>query len=723
MDLLVPAFLAGLSALSLPFLFHLVRRTPRHRQVFSSLMFLSPTLPRVTRRSRLDQLLLLALRLAALACVALAFTRPFLRETALLSFADLPGRSVALLIDTSASMRRGDLWAQALRQAETELADLNPQDDVALYTFSDRLERIVNFARNGDISEPVTDKPQLVRTRIKALQPAWGASNLGTALSTVAGEIDATADARSAVRTPQIIVISDFQKGSRIEALQSFEWPERIPVIARPLTLKKTTNAFVQVLNSDDREEDARIRVRVVNAADSDGEQFYLAWSGHPATNPTDAASAAETAVFVPAGQSRVVRLPRPAESLEADRIVLRGDEHEFDNTFFDVPPRKQKVVVLFAGTDTGDDPRGLLYYLRAALSHDPLREVEVRPLDQQKLLPLPQTDKPGLIVIAQPLSTEVVAALRNHATGGGTLLFLLGDTAVAKSLQPLFEELTVPSADASPEAPSQPPADKAASGTDLSGEQYLLLGDINFSHPLFAAFAGPRYSDFTKIHFWRHQRLTVPPQSATGIVARFDNGDPALLEQPVGAGQAFVLATTWRPEDSQLALSSKFVPWMESLLDLATGGTGPAVRVTVGETVALSADLGNSALLIHGPGQRTFKLPPGTRQFSQTDVPGIYQVQAGGNEQRFAVNLAAEESDTAPLELAQLEQRGVRFGSGLSRIERVERERQQRDTELESRQKAWRWLIVAGLLLLIAETAYAGRADRILATAKEAAL
>ena len=51
-------FACGALAVALPVVFHLIRRTSRDRMPFSSLMFLSPTAPRLTRRSRLDQLLL-----------------------------------------------------------------------------------------------------------------------------------------------------------------------------------------------------------------------------------------------------------------------------------------------------------------------------------------------------------------------------------------------------------------------------------------------------------------------------------------------------------------------------------------------------------------------------------------------------------------------------------------------------------------------------------------
>jgi hypothetical protein len=157
MGILAPLFLAGLAGLALPLVLHLSRRTPRGRQQFSSLMFLSPTPPRLTRRSRLDQVLLLLLRLAALALLAFAFARPFLRENSLLLITDLEQRRVALVIDTSASMRRGDLWQQAIKTAEKELDGLAPHDEVALYTFADRVNTIVSFATpdKRDTANPV----------------------------------------------------------------------------------------------------------------------------------------------------------------------------------------------------------------------------------------------------------------------------------------------------------------------------------------------------------------------------------------------------------------------------------------------------------------------------------------------------------------------------------------------------------------------------------------
>lgn len=65
MSFLTPLYLLGALTIAAPIVFHLIRRTTKGEVPFSSLIFLSPSPPRLTRRSRLDQWLLLLLRAAA----------------------------------------------------------------------------------------------------------------------------------------------------------------------------------------------------------------------------------------------------------------------------------------------------------------------------------------------------------------------------------------------------------------------------------------------------------------------------------------------------------------------------------------------------------------------------------------------------------------------------------------------------------------------------------
>src|SRR5882762_10297598 len=118
MSFLAPLFLAGAAAIALPVLFHLIRRTTQEKTVFSSLMFLMPSPPRLTRRSRLEHILLLALRCLVLCLLALGFARPFIKKAISDDAPSAGAKRIVILVDTSASMRRANLWSDARDKVE-----------------------------------------------------------------------------------------------------------------------------------------------------------------------------------------------------------------------------------------------------------------------------------------------------------------------------------------------------------------------------------------------------------------------------------------------------------------------------------------------------------------------------------------------------------------------------------------------------------------------------
>jgi hypothetical protein len=278
-------------------------------------------------------------------------------------------------------------------------------------------------------------------------------------------------------------------------------------------------------------------------------------------------------------------------------------------------------------------------------------------------------------------------------------------DLAAAESLAAIFDDIEFEE-----EEPSAPGSDR-----------YQMLGEIDFAHPLFAVFANPRYGDFTKIHFWKCRAAKLNPSATTRVLAKFDNGRPALVERTAGAGRALLLASGWHPDDSQLALSSKFVPFVQGIVELACGSRFDAASVEVGKPALLPEVAGVNSSIVEKPDGKRAAVAAGAKEFSDADQPGLYRVQIGEEEFRFAVNVAATESNTAPLDLEQLEQLGVPLGQNVSRAKRAEQLRHERDIELESRQKVWRWLIVAALSVLILETWLAGRAARQIRQTTEA--
>src|SRR4051812_18667786 len=179
MSFLAPLFLAGAVAVAAPIIFHLIRRTSRERTIFSSLMFLQPTPPRLTRRSRLENIFLLILRCLVLSLLALGFARPFLQRP-LANNAAGQAKKIVLLVDTSASMRRENLWAQARAKAEEYLRSASPADSVALFAFDQRVHPLLSFEQWSSLAPGQRVSSGL--QRLTDTTPGWQGTHLGNAL-------------------------------------------------------------------------------------------------------------------------------------------------------------------------------------------------------------------------------------------------------------------------------------------------------------------------------------------------------------------------------------------------------------------------------------------------------------------------------------------------------------------------------------------------------------
>ena len=179
----------------------------------------------------------------------------------------------------------------------------------------------------------------------------------------------------------------------------------------------------------------------------------------------------------------------------------------------------------------------------------------------------------------------------------------------------------------------------------------------------------------------------------------------------PLGKGSVIVLASTWRPADSQLALSSKFVPLLHSMLEQSSRLPAQKAQYFVGEEVPLPP--GAQPLNVRKPDGTEIDAAAGGT-FADTDQPGIYTVMPG--PLRFVVNLAPDESRLTPFGAERLASLGVPLASAMKPAvpHSPEEAAHAQAAEIESRQKMWRWLIVAALAALLIETLVAGRVSRL---------
>jgi hypothetical protein len=703
MSFLTPFFLLGALAIAAPLIYHLIKRTTRERTIFSSLMFLLPSPPRLSRKNKLEDLLLLLLRCLALALLAFGFSRPFFRSTAAAEAPAGQARRVVVLLDRSASMRRTGMWAEATNRALAQARGASPADQFAVYGFSNQATPLVSFEEWRNT--PVSGRTDKVAAVLGATAPEWGSTRLGSALITAAEALaDATKDEPvAAIR--QIVLISDLQSGAEISALQSFDWPKGVQLKIEAIKAKNVTNAGLQLLveapDAEAKSTAAAVRVRITNAADSTKDNFQVGW-----TRPGSAAFVGQPVdQYVPAGQARVVTVPVPEGQPDLQQITLKGDDEEFDNLVYAVPPEKQRVPIAYLGSELPSATTQPLFYFQSFLKG---QEGPRLAFDLAARAPAAATAaelQAAKVIFATELPAGPVAdELRRQMLAGKTIVLAPKSAAAAAGLAQLLGLPAVALTDASPA--------KTTGARASAGSGYAMIGEIDFRHPLFAEFADPLYSDFTKINIWKFRRLAADAIPGARVLARFDQGDPALVEVPAASGRLLLLLTTWSKEDSNLAvITSKFIGLLYGMLDL--GGAIPAqvVQYAVNDPIPLA--------LVAQPGEAVTVTPPdgpaeavaaGATSFARTRQPGIYRLAAGARTARVSVNLDVAESRTSPMPMDLLERYGAPGeAKAVDPTREAKREALLQSNEAEGRQKLWRWFIAATLVILLVETAIAG--------------
>jgi hypothetical protein len=182
-----------------------------------------------------------------------------------------------------------------------------------------------------------------------------------------------------------------------------------------------------------------------------------------------------------------------------------------------------------------------------------------------------------------------------------------------------------------------------------------------------------------------------------------------------------FTLTSGWQPADSQLALSTKFVPLLYALLDQTGRNSQPPTQYHVDDVIAIAPPAGApEPLKVSIPDGTQLSLSGSETNFSQTAIPGVYQLASAAGTRRLAVNLDAAESRTTPLPADELERLGAPISLLPAAVIETARQVRLQNRELEGRQKLWRWVLAAALSVLLFETWLSGRASRRLTIPKE---
>lgn len=599
MGFLSPWFLAGVLAVGLPIWLHLLRQFKRTPRQFSSLMFFERRLQNATKRLRLRHLVLLAMRLAVLVLLALAFADPFIYRTAIAgNRSDL----TVIAIDHSFSMRTRGRMEAAKSEAHRVLNSVPGGHRVEVLAFDSRVDAL---------TQPEADK-SAAATAIDSIQPADTASSYGE-LSRALRIMDQSTGMRLSAH-----VVTDVQQSSMPSAFADLQvgphTSETIHAVGKPVANWAVTNVSAPA--------------RIFGSGNTKISATLTSWNTDSAVKNI---SLLLDGRVIASKQTTVT--PCGATALEFDNVAIPFGVHRGEvrlDSHDDLPGDDR-----FPFSIERSDPRKVLFlyssgrgfkafYYQSALSAATTVGLTVEPSPIEQVADQ-QLSRFAFAVLNDPaeLDDKTSSQLSTYVSKGGALFIALGPATETAGRIPLTGNEVVP------------------------GETTEQAGHIDNQSPELANFG-----QFENVQFLRPAHVSVGENDR--VLARFGDGSPLLFERKLGEGRVLVFASTLDNSSSDFPLHTSFLPFVAQTAAYLSGAADTPSSVVVGTPIALrqSREQTTAADVVGPEGHHELPLHEATRAMTY-DIPrdGFYDVQrANGQRLLVAVHADRRESDLTPV-------------------------------------------------------------------------
>ena len=597
MSFLAPLFLLGAVAVALPFWLHRLQTESSDRKPFSSAMLLETSEQRIHVKKKLKYLALLALRVALLALLALAFAKPLWTDRDALPGPGPEGTHL-ILVDTSASMQRDGMFEAALGRARDAIESAPGGAVLQVLAASHSLR---------EVSEVSADRGAHVAA-LRSLQADASRLDFGQAMA----GIDRLAEFLPAPVT--LHFVSDMQDSAlptrfadlvttRIAALET-----HLPITNRPQNwsvdaIRPTASGIDVVVNSS------------ANDATTANVQLTLngiAIGTREVTGPGTTSLSFDGAVFE-TGDNLM------QATIEAD------DDLDIDNRRFHVmrsePPAP--IPLLTA------DPSGLpVTYLSAALHADRASNWRVEPVVANRFDPRTLSRYRWIIVDdVAAIGPELEDALREFVRQGGGLLAFAGQRSANAMRIPILGNAI------------------AGASIGRGDGDFLSIGQVDSAHPLLVDTDG-----------WYSVRVTQTIPIDTGlddeVLIRLENDEPFVIERRIGQGRALLVAGGLENQWNDLPVRPVFVAFAVEAARYLSGVEQIDRSFAAGEALTLSIAGGASGQVIDPDGESTLSLADTTRaQRIPLHKTGFYEVYTSQGNYSVAVNPDRRESDMTPVD------------------------------------------------------------------------
>lgn len=673
-DFINPWMLAGLAGISLPVIAHLLSRKKYDVVQWGAMQFLE--LGRnARRRIRLEELLLMLLRMGMIGLIAIALARPWMSGPIASGFAQKPACDVAVVIDSSYSTGwRGK--AKTPRQAEVAWAKelitgLGAGDSIGLLDARGRvtspvpgLTRDRNLARNAldELPQP-SGTSRLNEAVIRGLQLV----NTGTNVSRhVVVVTDGQAHPWSAADAHFNLQLQELREQSTV--------PADVWVVSTQKQQAKPANDSVDRLQLSREltvvDFPVRIRTRIRNTGGraAANRKVYLEIDGQRLAEKTlsvrvepDGQATAEFEHRFRTPGSHLISVHIDADSLPGD------DRAEAAIAITDALP-----VLLVDGRPNPDVTRTETFFATSALTApgNPTPWVTARKVTVAGFTRESIADAQVIVLANVPRLTDAQSdALAEFVDSGGGLGITLGDQIDSAFYNDRLFNRGRGLLPAWLESIETPPADEDAPPILIQSESLQLPWISRFQTGGDDGFLDARFSN------WFQVTLTpdLPPdpnaddeppvalvsqRAPAAVAARFTNGDAYIASRKFGRGQVALVTSTLDADWCTLPAKPDYVAFIHELIfELASGRVARNVEVgtplvfpvpqgePVNDWVCTNPDDEDVEVVLAGD-----ELRPQLR-IDDTWLPGVYELKHGDNRPEFfVVDFDRTESDLTPL-------------------------------------------------------------------------
>ena len=748
MSFLSAMFLWALPLVAVPVIVHLFHRREQQVVPWGAMQFLLEAASRRRSMWRLDDLILMLLRALALLVIVLAIARPLVTSNWLGSPA---GRDVVLVIDNSMSAARladgRPVFDRVAERAQELVRGLSDADTVRVMLAANGPQVLTPAALAADSGT----RAQLVE-RIAALRPTLGSADWQACIErALAGDADDRAVARF------IVVLADgsaegwksdsagWQNVRR--ALEGSKVPVTVNVVEFSDDKPQLDNLSVDALITNrplvGLNEPFALSAHVRNFGKASSGSHSLAWE-------VDGESIGLSSVpELEPGQAVDIPFEHALERAGAFAITANlrhEDPLDMDNSATTVLEAAGRVPILVVTHKSNLDPlRGDAGYFLAALGSTALAPPESADGSDGDGNPVPGTgawrsafvptavefdDLPAsdlsayrCIVLANlpPLEPATVEKLRQFVEGGGGLWIALG----RRTEPPAFNERVY--ADG---AGLSPLRIVEAVGDENNDNEFIAVHPPDGDHPAVKLLGDTVRLDVDEVRILRRFRFEPAPENRrASVLLETGSGEALAAESFHGRGRIIVQAIPFDAAWSNLPACDVFVAMVHEWLWYLAEPSVARRNLRSGEPIIaeLPADAqldpntppqasvltpgGDKIALSPAPGLAAASARPPHFQFSGTRPPGTYlvSVEVGDESQlRMPFQVAREpsESNLAPLDEAQ--RAALIAAAGLHFVAQPLAHTLSRPVKTY-REPMWNYLIVAALILMAAEIAFAG--------------